>query len=148
MSESINLVVQVAAGASKATNQLANYPEVKCPPGYVQRLKSFGFTRQPDGTGTVSNALAGTTVGIELKVGSRTIAEIAGYTATSQQGTGIADGTSRKEAKALIPVDDLWYPGEELGAYVLTPATNYPSTIMLLMERVSLEELQAEARKR
>lgn len=147
MSESINLLVQIAAGQAKTTNQLSDYPEVKCPPGFVQRLKSFAFVRQPNGTGTPAHITAGIN-GCDLRVGNRTIAEIDGFTAGNQQGTGTADGTSSKLAKGLIPVDDMWFPGEELGAYVLTAATNYPALIMLAMERVSIEELQAEARRR
>lgn len=147
MSESINLAIHVATGAAKSTNQLANYPEVKCPPGYVQRLKSFAFVRRPDGTGTPAHITAGQN-GVDLKIGSRTICEIDGYTSGNQQGTGLADGTSSKYTKGLIPVDDLWYPGEELGAYCLTAATNYPALLFLAMERVSIEELQADARAR
>jgi len=147
MSESINLVVLVATGAVKTTNQLSNYPEVKCPPGYVQRLKSFAFIRMPDATGTPAHITAGLN-GVDLKIGSRTIAEIDGFTSGNQQGTGTADGTSSKYVKGLIPVDDIWYPGEELGAYCLTAATNYPAMLFLAMERVSIEELQADAKAR
>lgn len=138
MSESVNVLVTVGASQTNDTDQLAARLEAKCPPGYIQRIKSLAWVA------TASFAL--NAFKLELKVGSRTLLDLddpTGYI-TPHAGT---PASNRAElihmAEALMVVNDIFAAGERVYALCTTAASD-AGYLLLVMERISLEELGME----
>ena len=135
MSESVNLLIAVGASQTKSTDQLSARLEAKCPPGFVQRIKSFGFI--------ATTSFAYTAFKCELKVGARTLIDISEPTAFVSPEVG-TPASNRAEVihlmDGLMVVNDLFAAGERLYALCET-ASSDAAYLVLVMERISLAEL-------
>lgn len=135
MAESVNVLVVVAASQTKATDQLAARLEAKCPPGFIQRVKSVGFIAT---TSFAYNAFK-----LELKVGARTLLDIDDPTGFVSPEAG-TPASNRAEmihlAQGLMVVNDVFAAGERLYALCETASSDV-AYLLLVMERISLVEL-------
>lgn len=138
MSESVNVLVTVGANQYEGIDQLAARPEAKCPPGYIQRIKSVAWV--------ATKSFAYDKFKLELKVGARTLLDLEDPTGmvTPQAGTPASNRAETIHlAPALMAVNDIFAAGERVYALCTTPADG-AGYLMLCMERISLEELGLE----
>lgn len=139
MAQNVTLGVVVGASQTKSTNQFSGYGESKCPPGFVQRIKAVSF-HMTQGTAW------GGTCQFELKVGTRTLIDLRGPSSAYWVGGGtkVDAKESMPQIYGAVPVNDVFVAGEEVYCLCTTPASS-ETYIVIMMERISLEELQAEA---
>ena len=137
MAESVNVLVNVAASQTTATDQLAARLEAKCPPGFIQRIKSVAYV--------ALQSFDYNAVKLELKVGARTLLDLDDPTGfVSDEGTTPdARAKTIHLAQGLLAVNDIFAAGERVYALCTTPATD-TAYLLLCMERISLEELGME----
>lgn len=138
MSESVNVLVTVGASQTKDTDQLAARLEAKCPPGFIQRVKSLAYI--------ATAGFAYDTIKLELKVGSRTLLDLDDPTGfvTPEVGTPASNKAEVIHlAGGLMVVNDVFSAGERIYALCTTGASD-AAYLLLCMERISLEELGLE----
>ena len=138
MAESVNVLVAVGASQTTATDQLAARLEAKCPPGFIQRIKSVAYI--------ATESFAYNTIKLELKVGARTLLDLDDPTGfiTPETGTPASNRASTIHlAQGLLAVNDIFSAGERVYA-LCTTAGSDAAYLLLCMERISLEELGME----
>jgi len=141
MSEALIVSLETAVSLS-ASNVSAGKYWAKCPSGKVQRIKSIAWYVYGTG-GQSSDIPVDTTFKAEIKIDQRPICTI-------PFGTGYGHAASSTNYNrgietpldAMIPINDVMIPGEELNIYITSPA-NGEGHFFAIMEMVDLAEIQA-----
>lgn len=146
MSEALIVSVEHAASLA-ASNVSSGKYWAKCPSGKVMRLKSIAWFVYGTG-GIASDIPVATTFKIEAKIDQRPILNMPYGTSYlhAASSTNYQRGVSTP-LEAMIPVNDILLPSEELNLYVTSPA-NGQGHIYCIMELVDLAEIQAAMGRR
>ena len=139
MAECLNVIVDAAASLSLSNEASGKYWS-RCPAGYLQRSKAFGWVVR--GSGGISAGVpvcSGFT--LDLKIDQRPIVHLDAPTAFVQAATGTnAPAAMDSLIRGLIPINDVMVSGEEINLEVTSPA-NGEAIAVLVMELVALGEV-------